>query len=30
VADLRELEARVGASNPALLAWLQKPEGPSS
>jgi N-acyl amino acid synthase of PEP-CTERM/exosortase system len=26
IADLRELEDRVGASNPALLAWLQKPE----
>ena len=26
VADLRELEARVGQSNPALLAWMQKPD----
>ena len=26
MADLRELETQIGESNPALLAWLQKPD----
>lgn len=26
VADLRELEARVGTTNPDLMAWLREPE----
>ena len=30
VADLRVLEKRLGQSNPALLAWIQRPDGSDS